>query len=206
MPTLIKRVLITITILCLMGVLTIASIIGYVQLGHLGSISTSLNDLEPAPYAIILGASVKSDGTPSDALYDRILVGSELVKAKKAETLLMTGDGGAFHVNEVAAMKRTAMELGVDERDIIVDGQGYRTYESCKRAIQVYDIRKAIVVTQRFHLARSLYLCDFFGIEVQGMVADQQTYLREYFFIFRDLVSSAKAWWDTRIQAPAPPV
>lgn len=75
MPAFIKRALITITIIFLVGALTIASIIGYVQLGHLGSISTSLNDLEPAPYAIILGASVKSDGTPSDALYDRILVG-----------------------------------------------------------------------------------------------------------------------------------
>lgn len=206
MRILLKRLALGAAGLTTAALLAIVLIISYVQFSHLDAITTSLDALEPASYAIILGASVKNDGTPSDALYDRILIGSELMKAKKVSALLMTGDGGAFHINEVAAMKRVAMELGVAEQDIIVDGQGYRTYESCKRARQVYDIREAIVVTQRFHLARSVYLCEFFGIRSQGMVADRQTYQKESFFILRDLASSFKAWWDTRVLAPEPPV
>lgn len=206
MRILLKRLALGAAGLTTAALLAIVLIISYVQFSHLDELAVSLDDLRPAPYAIILGASVKSDGTPSDALYDRILIGSELIKTKKASTLLMTGDGGAFHINEVAAMKRVAMDLGVAEQDIIVDGQGYRTYESCKRAKQVYDIHEAIIVTQRFHLARSMYLCEFFGIESQGMAADRQTYQKENFFILRDLASSFKAWWDTRVIAPIPPV
>ena len=206
MKLLLKRLALYSAVTIGAGLLCVAGVIGYVQLSHIQQIHTDIDTLSPAPYAIILGASVKSNGTPSDALYDRIYLGSELIKAGKVETLLMTGDGGAYHLNEVAAMKRVAMELGVPEKDIIVDGQGYRTYESCKRANQIYDIKKAIVVTQRFHLARSLYLCDFFSIDVQGLSADRQSYQRNLFSISRDLLSSAKAWWDTRIQAPMPPV
>lgn len=201
-----KRVALGAAGLMTAALLAIVCVIGYVQFSHLDEMVNAFNDLKPAPYAIILGASVKSDGTPSDALYDRIVMGSELIKAKKVSTLLMTGDGGGFHINEVAAMKRVAMDLGVNEQDIIVDGQGYRTYESCKRAKQVYDIQEAIIVTQRFHLARSLYLCDAFGIKSQGIAADRQDYQKENFFILRDLASSFKAWWDIHVIAPVPPV
>lgn len=182
---------------------SIASIVTYVQVSHI----TGINPNKPkAPYAIVLGASVKMDGTPSDALYDRIVTAVELYNDKAVEKLLMTGDDGKFHANEVAVMKKTAMELGVPEDAIEVDGQGYRTYESCKRAKQVLHIDQAIVVTQRFHLGRALYLCGAFGMNAQGRTADRQTYQRILFFWARDLTASFKAWWDINVQEPEPPV
>jgi vancomycin permeability regulator SanA len=185
------------------GTVFIVCVVSYVQLSHFGDVGTRRGAV---PYAIVLGASVKQDGTPSDALYDRIVTAVELYNDDYVDKLLMTGDDGKFHANEVEVMKRTAVELGVPESDISVDGQGYRTYESCKRAKQVLDIDRAVIVTQRFHLGRALYLCGAFGMDVQGEVADRQSYQRIAFFWARDLVSSFKAWWDINIQEPQPPV
>jgi len=159
-----------------------------------------------APVAIVLGASVKPDGTPSDALYDRIRTGVDLYKAGRVERILMTGDDGRFHINEVEAMKRTAIEDGVPEDAILVDGQGYRTYESCTRAHDTLNITKAIVVTQRFHLGRALFLCNTLGIDATGVAADRQTYVKGTQFWVRDLLSSAKAFWDVYVWKPSPPV
>lgn len=184
-------------------VLFIVSVVSYVQVSRITGID---RDGMKAPYAIVLGASVKQDGTPSDALYDRIVTAVELYNDKNVEKLLMTGDDGKFHTNEVEVMKKAAMELGVPETAIEVDGEGYRTYESCKRAKQVLHIDEAIIVTQRFHLGRAMYLCDRFGIAAQGRSADRQSYQRIVFFWARDLTASFKAWWDINIQEPKPPV
>lgn len=185
--------------------LTGVSIIQQIQRQYRPTIH-SISEVTPAPVAMVLGASVKLDGTPSDALRDRVMVGIQLYKEGKVSKLLMTGDDGGFHANEVATMKRLAVEAGVPETDILVDGQGYRTYESCKRAVQVFNIRESIIVTQRFHLARALYLCSNLGMEAQGVAADLQPYERIVFFTARDFAASLKAWWDINIDAPPSPV
>ena len=190
-------------IITLGAVVFVVGIVVYVQVRHIDRIG---QEKTPVEYAIVLGASVKQDGTPSDALYDRIATAVELYNDELVEKLLMTGDDGKFHVNEVEIMRRTAVELGVPESDVEVDGQGYRTYESCKRAKQILHIDQAVIVTQRFHLGRAIYLCGSFGIDVQGEPADRQTYQRIAFFWTRDLVSSFKAWWDINVIEPMPPV
>lgn len=179
--------------------------IGWVQLGEINHI-VPLESVQPSPVAIVLGASVKTDGTASDALFDRVVVAATLYREGKVEKLLMTGDDGEFHVNEVATMKHLAIAQGVPEEQIMIDGHGYRTYESCKRASQTLGIKEAIIVTQRFHLGRALYLCHAFGMNVQGVSADRQHYVRIFYFTIRDLLASAKAWWDIHVEPPDPPV
>lgn len=191
------------------GFLTVAfvsSVILYVQTKEIGFIKPDAISIEEAPYAIVLGASVTESGNASDALMDRILTGVELYRAGKVDKILMTGDDGGFHIDEVRVMARIAAEQGVPATDLIVDGQGYRTYESCKRAKEVLKIDRAVVVTQRFHLARALYLCRSFGIDIQGLAADRQPYQKIVQFTIRDLLSSFKAWFDINIYPPQPPV
>ncbi len=186
--------------------LLIVSAIGYVQFIEAGSIVERREDLRPMEYAIVLGASVRQDGTPSDALEDRVMEAVDAYKDGKVRTLLMTGDDGGFHINEVETMARVAHEAGVPNDDIIVDGQGYRTNESCKRAAEKYEIKEAVVVTQRFHLSRALFLCGAFGVDVQGLPADRRTYQRIGFFFGRDLLASFKAFIDVHVWPPKSPV
>lgn len=155
---------------------------------------------------IVLGASVKLDGTPSDILIDRVKMGVRLYQEHKAGWILMSGDDGRFHTNEASAMQVLAVQLGVPQEAVKTDGHGYRTYESCKRAREVFGITDALVVTQSFHLGRSLYLCDALGVASQGVTSDLQSYEKEYFFLGRDILASIKAIWDIDVQAPSSPV
>ncbi len=201
-----RRLIRTLTLLVLLVGVGLAGMVFQVQWIYADAIRAKPAEADAFPIAIVLGASVKTDGTASDALVDRVATGVELYKLGKAKKLLMTGDDGKFHTNEVAAMKKLAEESGVPAEDILVDGHGYRTYESCKRAKQEFSIGEALVVTQRFHLGRALYLCGHFMDRVQGVPADRQAYQRIVFFTARDLASSVKAWWDIHVMEPTPPV
>lgn len=99
-------------------------VIVHVQMEHLGDIYPRIEDTaDTAPVAIVLGAGVKSDGTPSDALHDRLAVGEDLYRKNAVKTILVTGDDGGFRQNEVAVMKKFLLDDGVPEDDILVDGR-----------------------------------------------------------------------------------
>lgn len=183
-----------------------ALILARVQWDQSAHLLDRASDVSLSPIAIVLGASVRTDGTASDALRDRVETAVDLYKSGKVGEMLMTGDDGKFHIDEVSAMKKLAVEAGVPEEKIRTDGHGYRTYESCKRAAEEYGIRDAIIVTQRFHLGRATYLCHAFGINTQGLAADKQPYQRIAFFTLREALASIKAWMDVNIFAPQPPV
>ena len=201
----VHRFLKTFFITLTLSAVFVTGVISDVQFRYVDQIH-EVADAPQKPVAIILGASVKKDGTPSDALRDRVLTGVDLYRANRVQGLLMTGDDGARHIDEVSVMVRVAEEEGVPRDAIKTDGHGYRTYESCKRAVQEYGITDAIVVTQRFHLGRALYLCNGFGISAEGVSADRQNYVKYAWFWTRDLLSSFKAFWDLRVWSPATPV
>lgn len=177
-----------------------------VQFRYLKNIRHTIDPAQPAPIAIVLGASVKSNGEPSDALRDRLLVGKDLYERGIVEKILISGDDGLYHANEIQIMRNFLEKYGVPLKDILEDGHGYRTYESCKRAVEIFNIRSAIVVTQRFHIGRALYICNRLGMNAIGAPSDLSSYQRIAFFTIRDLAASLEAWWDINVIAPNPPV
>ncbi len=188
-----------------LGLITAGIAVADVQFRYLDRVIADLARLPESDATMVLGASVKSDGTPSDALADRLQTGLELYQQGKAKTILLTGDDGAYHADEIAVMRPYLVNLGVAAADIKEDGHGYRTYESCKNAA-ASGIRRLTVVTQRFHLSRALYLCNKMGIDTYGVAADKRSYKDIVFFWTRDLASSLKAWWDINVWPPKPPV
>ena len=124
------------------------------------------------PVAIVFGARVFSSGRPSPMLADRVRTAADLYASGKVDVLLLTGDNSVAHYNEPEAMRRYALSLGVPDAALVLDYAGFRTYDSCYRAHDIFQVDAAILVTQDFHLPRALLLCSELGIDAVGVVAD----------------------------------
>ncbi|MDQ7814722.1 MAG: YdcF family protein [Patescibacteria group bacterium] len=175
-----------------------------VQLGNISKLEETNTPGVKYDIAMVLGASVQGD-EPSDALEDRLEVGIKAYKNGEVQKILITGDDGNFRRDEISVMHDFLTEQGVSENDILVDPKGYRTYESCKNVKAEYPGKKILVITQRFHIGRALFLCNRLGADAYGRTADLSTYEKIYRFWGRDLLASYKAWWDVYIIKPESP-
>jgi vancomycin permeability regulator SanA len=165
-----------------------------------------IDDIPAERAAIVFGAGLWRDGTPTPVLRDRIQAGAELYFAGKVEKLLMSGDNRFADYDEPTAMKNYAIELGVPENDIVLDFAGRRTYDTCYRAKEIFGLDSAILVTQEFHLSRALYICDALGVESTGINGDRRTYLKRsrFFWNTRETLATLTAFWDLYVTRPFP--
>jgi SanA protein len=186
----------------------VLGMMGDVQLRYLNRIHSfrDTTSVTQADAILVLGASILQAGKPSDALRDRLLVAKQLLEEGKAPYILVTGDDGKLRSDEVSVMKKFLIDQGISEGKIKTDGEGYRTYESCKRAAETFHLQRAILVTQRFHLGRALYLCNQLGVDSEGVTGDLMPYRRIFYFWTRDLAASVKAWSDIHLIPPKSPV
>ncbi len=127
---------------------------------------------------IILGAAVYENGQPCPMLEDRLDTGISIFENKYVDTILLTGDHGRKTYDEVNGMKEYVLNHGIEKTFIFLDHAGFSTYESMARASKIYQVESAIVVTQEFHLARSVYLARKMGINAYGVKADIRRYPR----------------------------
>ncbi len=152
----------------------------------------------PRPVAIVFGAAVGSQ-----VLRDRVATGAALYHAHKVRHLLLSGDNRRRSYDEPRAMRKLALDLGVPGDAIVLDYAGRRTYDSCARARQIFGVGGAILVTQGFHLARAIYLCQHLGLgDVVGVAADRQAYPAGPWFEARELGASLRAWLDVNLWKP----
>ncbi len=166
----------------------------------------SPDDAPESRVAIVFGAGLLRDGTPSPVLKDRVAAAVRLYKAGKVEKILMSGDNRFEYYNEPASMQSYAVELGIPEEDIVLDYAGRRTYDTCYRARSIFGLSNAVLVTQRYHLPRAIFTCRGLGLDAQGVMAD----LREYsdhslwFWNLRELPASLVAVWQVWVTQPEP--
>jgi len=121
---------------------------------------------------LVLGAGIRDDGTPSLILQKRLDCAISLYHAGICDKLLMSGDHSREDYDEVNTMKQYAMENGVPEEAIYLDHAGFSTYESIYRAKELFGISRPLIVTQKYHLFRALYIADKFGMTPYGAVAE----------------------------------
>ncbi len=169
-------------------------------------IYSDVGSVPPAPVALVLGAGLWKDGSPTPVLYDRVATGAALYRAGIVKKLLMSGDNRFVNYNEPAVMKSVALALGVPAADIVLDYAGRRTYDSCYRAREIFQVKRLVVVTQRFHLDRAIFLCDALGLDAVGVTADRRAYPRLNYFSWelRELPALVNAWWDVKVGHPVP--
>ena len=132
-------------------------------------------NLSDTDCAVILGAGVR-DGKPTPMLRDRLLTGIELYKSGAVKKLVMSGDHGSEDYDEVNIMKSFAMDSGVPDGDIFMDHAGFSTYDTIYRAREIFEADSIIIVSQKYHLYRALYIAERLGVKAVGVSADLNTY------------------------------
>ena len=189
----IKKFLCVILVLGIVGVLTLVGINLWVTESVRNQILTQeqaacLN----ADCIVVLGCQVRSDGTPSHMLEDRLRRGVELYEAAAAPKLLMSGDHGQREYDEVNAMKGYAVAAGIPSGDVFMDHAGFSTYESLYRAKEIFGVKKVIIVTQEYHLHRALYIARQLGLEAWGVASDYRSYAGQLMRDIREILARNK--------------
>ena len=156
--------------------------------------------------AIIFGAGLQRDGTPTAILRDRVETGANLYFNGKVEKLLMSGDNQEIYYNEPEAMRQYAISLGVPDEAIVLDYAGRRTYDTCYRAKAIFGVESALLVTQKFHLPRALFLCNALGVKAVGVEANNRNYRRSSLLIWniREQFATFTAFMDVYFEKPTP--
>jgi vancomycin permeability regulator SanA len=141
--------------------------------------------------AVVFGAKVHEGGTLSHMLQDRMDTAIALYKNGSVKMLLLSGDGSGKW-SEVEYMKKYAVENGVDESDIILDGEGFSTIETVRRAKDVFGVEKCVLVTQKYHLYRAIYSAEKLGMDAVGASADVRTYAGQLYRDVREVLARVK--------------
>lgn len=161
--------------------------------------ASSLN----ADCILVLGAGVRSDGTPSPVLEDRILQGVLLYNNGASNRILMSGDNTRKGYDEVNTMKKYAMNKGVASENIFMDHAGISTYDSIYRVKEIFQADKIIIVTQKYHLYRALYIADSLGIDAYGVSANPRIYAGQEMRELREIVARTKDFMKCIIKPPS---
>jgi SanA protein len=166
----------------------------------------SIKDVMPRRIAIVFGAGLWRDGTPTPVLRDRVQTAANLYFERKVEKLLLSGDNRFVDYNEPEAMRQYALSLGVPDEAMVLDYAGRRTYDTCYRARDIFGVDSAILVTQGFHLPRAIFLCNMLGVEGVGVPADVQYYrkISRAYWTFREVLATLGAINDIFYKKPLP--
>ena len=166
----------------------------YVKSQTDSSIYESINQVPKSNVAIIFGAGINGD-QPSKYLKDRLDAGVLLYKSKKINKILLSGDNGNEHHDELTVMKKYCFSHGVDTTKIYIDYAGFDSYSTMFRAKNIFKIQSALLVSQKYHLNRAVFLGNNLGVKSTGYPANVGNYngykyvcFREYFSVFKAVI------------------
>ena len=188
-----KKLWIVLGILCITGVLGIATLFGID--GYVRRFSAEYISAEApadADCILVLGAGVRSDGSPSLLLSDRMARGIELYQVGVSDRILMSGDHGKKDYNEVQAMKDTAVAAGIPSSCVFMDHAGFSTYDSMYRAKEVFCASRIVIVTQEYHLPRAVYIARKLGLEAYGVPCESTRYAGQDWRDIREILARGK--------------
>ena len=188
-----KKIIKYLIILIIIGITIVLSINFYVILSTQKQI-TNLSELEnnnDYDCILVLGAGIWGD-RPSPMLQDRLDEAIKLYQKGTAPKIIMSGDNGQEGYDEVNVMKDYAIEKGIPSEDIFMDHAGFSTYESIYRAKEIFQVKKAIIVTQKYHLHRALHIANALNLNAIGVGADPRAYSGQIFREAREILARNK--------------
>ena len=150
-----------------------------------------LNEVKEVDAIVVLGASIRENGDLSLMLKERLDTSFEVYEQNKSK-LVMTGDHTKKYYDEVTAMKKYAIENNIDSNIIYLDHAGISTYDSIYRMKHIFKLNKIIIVTQKYHLYRALYISNSLGIEAYGVDATKVRYTGQLYRDLREILARNK--------------
>jgi len=165
----------------------------------------NIAQIDDCQNVVVLGAQVRSDGSMSKILAERAMAALDLYGAGKACRIIISGDARKeknYTYDEVTPVKEYLLANGVPEELIIVDGDGYDTFASMRNVHDKFGVDRVVVVTQRFHLPRALYIGHMLGMDVTGFVAYRMPYThitKKWKDELREWPAAVKAVWQSEI-------
>ena len=175
----------------------LAGSVGYVRLSAAGHLYSE-TQVPAAPVALVLGARVFPDGTPSSFLAARLDLAHRLYSAEKVKVILVSGNHMAEEYNEPDAMRTYLINAGMPAEAVVADYAGFDTYDSCARARRIFGVDQLIVVTQSYHLPRAVATCRALGVDATGVGDDRVRRLSRSWIqgVIRDQLACVKTVID----------
>jgi SanA protein len=190
-----KIALIAILAICLM----ILGINLYIIKSSEKYIYKDISELPESDVVLVLGAFTYKDRI-SLVLEDRVVSGIDILKQNKSKKILLTGDHSRNNYDEVNNMRKYVQKNAkwLDKNNIFLDHAGFDTYDSMYRAKEIFEIKKVIIVTQNFHINRSVFIARSLGIDAVGYSVNQDKYpdLLQLKWKSREILSRVKAFRD----------
>lgn len=140
---------------------------------------------------LILGAGIWGN-RPSYMLEDRLLEGVNLYNKKIAQKIIVSGDHGRQEYNEVQVMKDFLIKKGIPSKDIFMDHAGFSSYDSIYRAKEIFKVNKLVIITQKYHLYRSLHIAKKLNLRAYGIKADKRKYKKQTYRELREILARNK--------------
>ena len=152
---------------------------------------SDINDVPPRTVVLVLGSQIRGKRL-SPVLQDRVLGGIDLMENGKGGKLLLSGDHGQIYYDEVTAMRLYVLDNApsIQPEDIFLDHAGFTTWDSMYRAKEIFQVEDLIIVTQKFHISRAVWMARSLGLDAIGYAIDDARFAgpslrswhsREYF-------------------------
>lgn len=161
----------------------------------------TVGDVPATSTALVLGAGVRRNGTPSMILLGRLETARELLVAGKVQRVVVSGSPRSRGHSEPIVMRDHLVSAGIDPELVLLDESGVDTWRSCRHAADELGLREITVVTTGFHLPRAVALCRRAGMRTWGVGHDARTAgLRRVATrgALRETLAVIKAFWWRR--------
>lgn len=156
----------------------------------------SIKTIEDIDCILILGAGIRGNN-PSPMLEDRLLEGISLYQNKVSPKILASGDHMSKYYDEVNVMKDFLVGHKIPSQDVFMDHAGISTYDSIYRAKNIFEAKKVVIVTQKYHLHRALYIAKKLGLESYGIASNPRPYRNQFIREIREYLARTKDFFKT---------
>ena len=202
----IKRLFQTIFFLIIILAVIVFAIDIYVSDSADGKIYTDIKNTPKMPVALVLGTAKYVRRGKINYFYKyRIDAAAKLFKSGKIKAILVSGDNATKYYNEPVRMRDDLIKRGIPKSKIYMDFAGFRTLDSILRAKEIFGLKKYIIISQKMHLQRALFIANKNGIDAIGFVAKDYPGTKAWLRLrIREYLARVKAFLDIYILHTTP--